>query len=307
MSPWLPVLIVPVPMIVFVGVMLVWLRTEARKRHNPLSRDLLRSPGQSLRDELRDVDFEILEYFVRITVVPIALYAILLSFWIEKGEAPGAITSLSFGAVVVAVIAFTCWKVLGLLRRRRNLLLGYEAEVATAEELNQLGRQGFWVFHDVPAEKSNIDHVVVGAGGIFAVETKGRAKPVEQNGQHSWEVTYDGRKLQFPTWSETEPLQQAERQANWLRNWLSTAVGERVKVQPVLALPGWYVRRTSGEGVAVISAREASAAIAKRRGTDLPEKLVQQIVHQLDQRCRNVEPGACRPPGADRRSGAANR
>ncbi len=303
MTTWLPVLIVPIPMIMFFGVIVVWLRTEAKKRRNPLNRDLLRTPGQSLRDELDENDSNILEYFLSISVVPVTLYAALLSLWVDKGRAPSLLTSLSFGAVVVGVIAFVCWKVLRLLKRRRNLQLGYEAELATGEELNQLARQGFWTFHDVPAENSNIDHVVVGPSGVFAVETKGRTKPAEEEAQKTWEVVYDGKKLQFPAWTETEPLQQAERQANWLRKWLSSAVGERVKVQPILALPGWYVRRTSGEGVVVISAREANSAIAKRRGSEISAQFIQQIVHQLDQRCRNVEPRAYRPLGANRRLG----
>lgn len=46
--------------------------------------------------------------------------------------------------------------------------------MAAAEEINQLMRQGFTTFHDVPAEPGfNIDHVIVGPTGVFAVETKG--------------------------------------------------------------------------------------------------------------------------------------
>lgn len=60
----------------------------------------------------------------------------------------------------------------------------------------------------------------------------------------------------------------------------------------LLVLPGWYVRRSSRDGVTVINPQEAKYTIAKQNRPKLTEKLVQQIVHQLDQRCRDVEPKA---------------
>ena len=42
-------------------------------------------------------------------------------------------------------------------------------------------RDGFAVFHDVPGDKAfNVDHVVIGPQGVFAVETKGRGKPASR-------------------------------------------------------------------------------------------------------------------------------
>jgi hypothetical protein len=295
MSSWFPVLVMLLPMLVFVGIIYLWLRWHSGKRRNPLTRDLLRSPGQSLRDELEELVWNIPQYLFWITVIPLMLYVIYLSAWIEKRQAPGIFMVLILGALFFGAVGFISWKVVRLLTHRRHLQLGYDAELATGEELNQLGRDGFWIFHDVPAEKFNIDHVVVGPTGIFAVETKGRSKPTDEGTERGWEVTYDGKRLQFPGWSETKPLEQATRQAKWFRQWLASAVGESVNVYPVLVLPGWYVRRASGEGVMVINAREANTAIAKRRGAELPAKLIQQVVHQLDQRCRNVEPKAYRP------------
>ena len=59
------------------------------------------------------------------------------------------------------------------LREARN------GERVVAEHLNQLIAEGYTVFHDVPCgfKKGkkmlfNIDHLLVGKKGIFAVETK---------------------------------------------------------------------------------------------------------------------------------------
>ena len=70
------------------------------------------------------------------------------------------------GALVYYVV-----QILRLARTSLNYRLGLEAEMAVGQELNQLLRHGYWVFHDLPADKFNIDHVVVGRNGVFAVET----------------------------------------------------------------------------------------------------------------------------------------
>ena len=59
---------------------------------------------------------------------------------------------------------------------------------------------GNQAYHDFPAEKFNIDHVVVGSKGIFAVEIKGRAKPDKNGGTEDATVIHDGQFLKFPVW-----------------------------------------------------------------------------------------------------------
>ena len=54
--------------------------------------------------------------------------------------------------------------------------------------------QGFHVYHDFPAEGFNIDHIVVGAKGVFAVETKTRSKRTTANRREDATVEYDGLK-----------------------------------------------------------------------------------------------------------------
>ena len=179
-----------------------------------------------------------------------------------------------------------------LIRARNKLQLGYEAELAAGQELNLLAHDGYWVFHDFLADKFNIDHVVVGPSGIYAVETKGRPKRSGKTGNKGWEVVYDSRSLGFPGWTETASLQQAANQAIWLKKWLSSAVGEELKVEPVLMLPGWYVRRTAAGGIAVLNPKNAEGFFNRTVKQPLSEKLINQIVHQVDLRCRNVAPKA---------------
>jgi len=55
---------------------------------------------------------------------------------------------------------------------------GAEGEEAVGEILEGLRDQGWCVIHDVSFGRGNIDHIVVGPGGIFTIETKSRAGKV---------------------------------------------------------------------------------------------------------------------------------
>ncbi|MDP2056521.1 MAG: hypothetical protein Q8K35_02020 [Thiobacillus sp.] len=77
--------------------------------------------------------------------------------------------------------------------------------------------------------------------------------------------------------------------SKWLSKWLTSAVGESVTVKPVLALPGWFVDRKGRGDALVISGREAPS-ILKAKHEPLSDSLIKRIEHQLEQRCRDVEP-----------------
>lgn len=187
----------------------------------------------------------------------------------------------------LAVALFVSFKLVRLAKRRQQLKLGLDAELAVAQSLYELMYRGYRVFHDFPADNFNIDHIAVGSNGKFAVETKGRNKPYDRNGKVQWEVQYNRRALQFPGWKEEQPVRQAKAQASWLQNWLSKAVGEDIPVQAVQALPGWYVQRTAKEGIWLGNHNNLKSLGQYPTGRPLTEKLVRQIEHQLDQRSRS--------------------
>jgi hypothetical protein len=171
----------------------------------------------------------------------------------------------------------------------RNLSLGLDAEIAVGQELNYLMRDGYWVFHDFPAEDFNIDHVVIGKNGVFAVETKGRAK-VDNIGKN--EVVSDGKTLKFPSWLEAKPLEQSRAQSAWLQNWLTRELGEKVEVYAVLALPGWYIENRGKSDVSVINGKNSASFFQKKSTQNLSEKLLNQIKNKVEDRCRTVKPMA---------------
>ncbi|KAF0094601.1 MAG: hypothetical protein E1N59_1906 [Puniceicoccaceae bacterium 5H] len=112
--------------------------------------------------------------------------------------------------------------------------LGFEGERFTGELLNQLMKDGCEVFHDVPMEGYNVDHVVVAKQGVFAIETKTRRKRKDA-GREKAQVRFDGKMLHWPDGSRNDyGIQNAVDRAAGLSQLLSDTTGEPVQAVPVL-------------------------------------------------------------------------
>jgi hypothetical protein len=265
---------------------------ERKKRRSPYTDKFLRSPGESLNRQIMEIDDEIMIYFVWVLTAPIMLYSTYISMLHFRGLQPSLSTIALICILGVGFIIYCFWKLIASLNKRRRYRLGYEGETAVGQELNQLMLDGYRVYHDFPAGKFNIDHIVVGPSGVFAVETKARSKTISANSTPDYMVKYDGKRLQFPNGTDVQAIEQAKRQAKSLSKWLQSATGERVSVRPVLVLPGWFVERTASGGIPVINPKKFRSIAKPIDGNILSESMISRIVHQLEQKCRDVEPKA---------------
>lgn len=259
----------------------------------PFTQRLLRSPGQSLLKEIESINQEVTVYAVTLFIAPVCAYAFYISSMYFKDQSGTLGGAVLMGVIFLGFVSYNSYKLTGLLRRRRLLRLGYDGEVAVGQELSQLLRDGYHVFHDFPADKFNIDHIVVGSKGVFAVETKARSKPNLGRGREDATVEYTGRVLHFPKWTDTQIIEQAERQADWLSEWIGSAIGEPVAARAIVALPGWFVKRTSIDGIPVVNPKQFQSLFEHIKPRTLSEEAIRRIVHQLDQECRDVDPSSC--------------
>jgi len=182
-----------------------------------------------------------------------------------------------------------------LLKKISRIKLALDGETAIGQELNQRMRQGCHVFHDFPADGFNIDHIVIGPAGGFAVETKTRTKRIRHGAPTNVNVLFDGEKLNFPHHAETRPVTQAWRQARWLAQWLRQAAGETVDIRPVIALPGWYVQSSAKNGgLLVINGKNPQALIQAGKQAVLDAAQIRRLAHAVAQKCRDIAPFAAR-------------
>lgn len=247
--------------------------------------ELLRGPGESLRDQIQDLTVDIIMTLIEIPISALIFYAVAVTQIISSDNKLNPLILIIYVVTVVIFVSYLIVKVLKLMKQRNHLRLGYECELAVGQELNNRMREGFYVFHDFPADEFNIDHVLVGATGVFAIETKGRAKSRVAE-KENWKMEFDGKKLIFTGWTETKPITQAKNQAQWLSGWLQKATGASCRVEPVLAIPGWWIKRTAPSDMKVYNGKN-SEFLAKGKAVLTPPQ-IQAISHQIEQKCRTV-------------------
>jgi len=263
-------------------------------RQNPLTNNLMRPPGESVRNKIDTLTSDVMGYMMVLFMLPVLIYSMALSGYVF-GKPPSSFILLFYVALGLGSIIYFLSKTYKDTSLRAKYMLGLDAEMYVGQELNLLMREGYWVFHDFPAEKFNIDHIVVGPNGVFAVETKGRSKPGKDKVLKR-EVMYNGSTLSFPGWSESKPIDQAVRQAAWLQAWLTKSIGEPVITKPILAIPGWFITRTKQGGIPVINGKNSNAFFTRANGQALSKIQVNRIAFCIEQRCRNIEPQAFKSP-----------
>lgn len=203
-------------------------------KRSPLKGGLLRQAGQSADEEItRLFDEDVLPYyFIAVLLVVLAGY----EWWRSYSGSPPL--PWFFTLVAVVAVALAAWKVVCIIRSVRNLRLGRDGERAVGQFLEDLRAQGFRVFHDLPGEGFNVDHVIVGPKGIFTIETKTVSKP--RRGQSS--ITFDGEHVSIRGRKpDRDPIVQARAQASWLRDLVFESTGHKIAVRSVVVYPGWFI------------------------------------------------------------------
>ena len=263
---------------------------KSKKRRAPFTDNLLRSPGHSLLMKLDDLNEEILFGFCALFLTPLFFYSGFVTLLYIEGRKLNPADVILWTIVCLGFITYFLTKSIKYLKERRFIRMGYEGEVVVGQELNRLMLEGHHIYHDFPADKFNIDHIVVGKFGIFAVETKARTKPTTSNRNNDAIVEYNGKLLAFPHGDDFKTIDQAKMQASWLSNWIGKAIGEQVAARAIVALPGWFVKRTSADGITVVNPKQLPSLFKHIKPRPLTDAMITRIVHQLDQKCRDVEP-----------------
>lgn len=195
------------------------MKRKSRSR-SPIQRNkLLRSPGQSLSDELDEL---VNDRFTTWAVVAVLTVAFALMEW-YRWYANTPPTPILITIIAIPVVLFAALRMRQLLQAVRRVKLGRDGERAVGQFLEDMREQGFRVYHDVVGDDFNIDHVIIGTKGIYTVETKTISLPEKKPSN----VTCDGDSLLLAGRRlERNPIAQCKAQAAWLRNLLNESTGK---------------------------------------------------------------------------------
>jgi Nuclease-related domain len=210
---------------------------KKKEKHSPLKETPLRRAGQSLEKEIKRVKDKVMEYFTPLIVVIVFIGYEWMRLYMNKTLHPLGITILAVPFLIYLII-----KIKPLFVRLKNLRLGLKGERVMGEWLENLHSEGFKVLHDIPNDKGNIDHVLIGPKGIFTIETKTISKPIGKS-----DVKYDGSVVSVNGLPfDSKPVNQAKAESYWIKDRLKSRMGRDFSVRAVLIYMNWFITGHSG-------------------------------------------------------------
>jgi hypothetical protein len=252
---------------------------KKKKHRPPVEGPLRRLPGQSIRDEReRLFDDHALGYLLTIALAWVFVVWQWLYKWTHAKPEPELFT------LVAILVSFYCIYRLWRLRAEfRNLNLAERGERRVSEVLRQLRDRDYVTFDDLLLRDVNVDHVVVGPGGVFAIETKAYSvfgsglAGIDTNG-----VLQVGSKPTFK-----DPLKQARASAALVSAELKRWTKREQWVDPVVILPGWRIEPPKVETSVVVLNEETVAEFFKTRPEKLSTAEIREICSHLDRSARS--------------------
>lgn len=164
--------------------------------------------------------------------------------------------------LVAAVILVTSIPLINRIRKSPHAASpGITGGKSVGQFLEQFRAHGYQIFHNVPGDPAkseyfNIDHVLIGPGGVFTIQTKDERIPASGH-----RVIKSDRQnvLVNGIQPQSDPIKLALAQRCYLRNLLIESTGQALPVFPIVVYPGWYVQnKAPGSTVQVLNEKMMS-------------------------------------------------
>lgn len=164
-------------------------------------------------------------------------------------------------------------------KRIEDLRTGADGEVATAKELAKLARGGWRPVHDRALDKANIDHIVIGPGGVYAIDSKNWKGTIKvSNG----EVVVDGNVRSRVPGS-------CRSTAAKINSRVSGSTGNGAWVQGVVVFWGDFPQRVVESNKVVYVAGDALAEWLHARPPKLSGIEIDEIAHVISEMRPGIE------------------
>ena len=253
-----------------------------KQKKSPLKNSPLRTPGQSLDNEIqRIMGEEVLSYLL----FPIIMIGFTIWNWLLWYQITHALNPILMTITVVGISVFSFFRMLKIRKRIRALRLGRDGEKAVGQTLDSLKRKGYRVFHDLIGGKFNLDHVIVNEHGVFSIETKTYSKP--QKGECKIIYTEDGISIDGYK-PDKKFLIQVEAQKNWLEKQIVKLTGIKLTVKPVIVFPGWYIENRNKRSEVWVLEPKALPTYIRNKPKILTEEKVRLISNHISSYIRTT-------------------
>lgn len=255
-------------------------------KRSPLKQPPLRNPGQSTDERVQELILDKVGLWATMAAFAVVVAALE---WIRSyaGVPPQPFV---MSVAALGLCAFAVWRIRKARTVVRQYAQGRDGEMAVGQYLEDLRARGYRVFHDVPGQgrtgrKFNIDHVLVGPAGIFAIETKTISKPMKRMS----EVRYDGKRVTVDGWEpDRDPIKQARALADYVGDIIRDGTGRTVPVRPVVLYVDWFVKRQpKGTDVWVLN-QKALPGFLDYEPDSLTPEAIEQVAGSLAKHVREL-------------------
>ena len=200
-----------------------------------------RVQGESLQEKIRDNEFKVMEQVMLPAIyVVLAVLAWLIYITSFQMNFPAAVFMSVIAVVLIIRGYFKVKKTRWVLKRYRK---GLEGERLVGETLNRLSNESTFVFHDIPGNRFNVDHIIVSTRGIFVIETKHFNREICSkffyDGLMIYRVMKDGRKFPCP-----KLLPQIDGEARFIEQEIEHRTDMKLPIIKVAILIGSYIDGT---------------------------------------------------------------
>jgi hypothetical protein len=208
-----------------------------------------REAAQRFRDELERLTASQLTY-LSATVVFVLLFLSAHALRAERIYAGYPDRQLYLVIGLMSVLAALVIKrfVENQLSRAQVELLR-DANIAIGHHLQRVATGFGRVYHDVETSAGVIDHLVVGAEGVYAVNVFAE-KPVADG-----QVSLENNLLRFEPGDKTRSVVEAGKCTAALEREFRRLLDHRVRVRSVIAVPGWEVQEQAREDHLIVNER----------------------------------------------------
>ncbi len=247
----------------------------SKETKSPIKDLPVRLPGQSINEQMDKIlNDRVVQYYLIISMTIV----MALMEWIRwcNNSKPNPILWTVIALFCLVYYGIKTWKLIPVYRSLRLGQIGEEAAGQYLEE--QLRPNGCQILHDIPFDSFNIDHIVIGPSGVYAIETKTCSKPAK--GKAS--VVYDGQSVTVNGFKpERDPIVQAKAEAHSLHELLERTTGKRFDVRPVVLYPGWYVENMPANSEVWVLNEKAFPTFVANGKKNLPPEDVSLITFHL--------------------------
>lgn len=243
---------------------------------SPIKNSPLNNPGDSLEREINSVFYDdIITYSMFAGFAGILAAMEWWRWYINALPSPWTYTIIAF-----PIVLFSAVKVRKGIIKIRRLRQGRDGEKAVGQCLEQLRTREAIVFHDIPGEGFNLDHVVCHSSGIYVIETKTYSKPDKGESK----IIYDGKSISLHGRTpDKRPLIQVKAASTWLSALLNSSTGKHFAIQPVVVFPGWFIQnvgKAKSSNIWVLNPKALPAFMSNRESC-LTSEDVKLAAHHL--------------------------